>query len=856
MLEFSSNKFKRGSFLVYIQGVEVPALSVTVSYGVWRIPEASITLPADKELFRLGREDRLQVAIFYLDEHHGDMPEFRLLFDGEITGWVYQNSEGSNAMSFRAVGHTAILTQLFPMYMTGLDSIVKAATTPAQGQLSITSFANTFFSNLFYYGLNIGKDAKRIKRPYDFIVNLFQALFDANLSKNFGSTVANYFFGRWDRMTNFHNRWAPCPYLELEDLDDSEGIFPILKAVQSVEALKSLVSQGNRVGEDGSFWDYISMIFNRVYYEICMLPTAPIATVSLKTGQILGPPVFLTEGYIEESKEAVDALSLQLTSGTSPIAAELAQDINKGFAKQVKELKKKIEEGRGKGPAYPEKPVRILEHITKPQLIFCVPPSCNVIFPSMIQSYQYEENYATQPTRMFIHDTTTLDLIQGVKDPLIAKQAIFANTVAYPKAAQDAVDIKSINAAASVHNFIDFPEEYYKGPVALRRATPQWFYALSNAYNKSLQKSESFVPSISQQILYRLYVAYEFYRERASRKSGAVQTVFNPYIVPGFPGVVFDSDAVGLHNIMYVMNVTHVLTTNSATTSINYSYAQTLNEMLSQLMRDKLDIGENSLSTLSSIKDFIQNRIDTHLAHLDIKSEDELLNKAASLKESSDDEDSKLIKETEKLIKLKSNIGADLSDINYAPAYPIKDIRNRFQVQDKAEEAYARLFFRDQVDANKSAAFDWREAVALQTEQGEVEDIYFEKASAESVEEVDTNLIRPTGEEPAFVLKDKYKIFSESFDDAMRFVSRPVCTLEEYIDFHGDRGIREGKITTAATRLNKGAVYYARILEYRDGPGEMPITTAESGADSRDNWVERLLRYRNKILFGIGPHST
>ena len=53
---------------VYINGIEVPAKSVSLRYGVWQIPEMQIDMVADPVITRLGAEDRVQVAVFYLDD--------------------------------------------------------------------------------------------------------------------------------------------------------------------------------------------------------------------------------------------------------------------------------------------------------------------------------------------------------------------------------------------------------------------------------------------------------------------------------------------------------------------------------------------------------------------------------------------------------------------------------------------------------------------------------------------------------------------------------------------------------------------------------------------------------------------
>ena len=88
--EFTGARAHEGSFVVYFNGIEIPVQSVQVNLGVWQIPTASIAVAPDVEMQRLGAEDRVHVVVFYLDdiqtEIEGKNPEFRLLFEGEITG--------------------------------------------------------------------------------------------------------------------------------------------------------------------------------------------------------------------------------------------------------------------------------------------------------------------------------------------------------------------------------------------------------------------------------------------------------------------------------------------------------------------------------------------------------------------------------------------------------------------------------------------------------------------------------------------------------------------------------------------------------------------------------------------------
>src|SRR3990167_2190441 len=80
------------AWIVYFNGIEIPASSVSIGYGVWQIPECEVTLIPDVAMHRFGAEDRVSVQVFYCDYfYRPEKPEFCLMFEGEITAWSYVN---------------------------------------------------------------------------------------------------------------------------------------------------------------------------------------------------------------------------------------------------------------------------------------------------------------------------------------------------------------------------------------------------------------------------------------------------------------------------------------------------------------------------------------------------------------------------------------------------------------------------------------------------------------------------------------------------------------------------------------------------------------------------------------------
>ena len=248
---FSSSTPQRGSYIVYIAGVEVPTLSVSVSSGVWQIPVISIELAPDRELIRLGAHDRLPVAVFYLDNAYtsskGAAPDFRLLAEGEIVGWQYKNTATGRSMVFTAMDYMSGMLQLFPYFMASYQQLIDGIVQPPGPYAPGVFSAYTFPASLFYVGLT--NTDGFIKRPFDFVENILKSLCGVAQYPQFHSSVAVNFFSRWIRKNNFLNRFIPCPILENDLTQYPNGVFPLLLSLQSDQAIQQFLPAMSKNGE-------------------------------------------------------------------------------------------------------------------------------------------------------------------------------------------------------------------------------------------------------------------------------------------------------------------------------------------------------------------------------------------------------------------------------------------------------------------------------------------------------------------------------------------------------------------------------------------------------------------------------
>lgn len=431
------------SYLVYIGGMEIPSLGYDVSYGVWEIPQATIRLVPDPILHRLGAEDRIPVQCFYLDQWQHSPPQYCLAFDGEIVAWGTQKTGTTRALTFTCVDYMAILTQTFFFLMSTFDDFAVGTSGAGIGvsaaSVQTPGFGALYPYSLFAQGLADTGDTRSdnlIERPIDYAYNIVRALIKFTQPNR--SVPAANFFAPWTQKTNFHRRWVAAPYFDADPQDPRDpGLFPILKAVQDTNAISAIARQAAQAA-NGSLWSMLQEVLRTVLCELSMLPTPAAVKSDYRTLLPQGKPT----GYSE---------------GTEPVF--------------------------------------LTQYFVKPQSYYSLPPVCNVFFPSQIESSAYQENYAAQPTRAYYNEATITNILSnnagntGTGAQAAATLMQDAMTTGYPEEVDIAVRDARDAALQNGKNMLVYPEEYFKGPVILRKQLPRWFAFLIDSSRGTLSQS-------------------------------------------------------------------------------------------------------------------------------------------------------------------------------------------------------------------------------------------------------------------------------------------------------------------------------------------------------------------------------
>jgi hypothetical protein len=466
---YTTNVPHTAAWLVYLNGVEVPTNAVSVQYGVWQIPTAQVTLPPHVMLQRLGYEDRIMVTIFYLDEfYEPTRPKFCLMGEFELVEWNYTSSGTGRAIQLSCRSPLQIWEQLRFYYMSSFDDIVVGNTSVAQTSGDQIIAPQVLYPySLFKFGLvpttpdieaqkaqgtttPATQDFEFIKTPSDFIWNLFRGIIgkiseDDIVSKPAGTVPKSScavpgrnFFARWVIKNEFHRRWMGLAGIDDAVVNGVKGSFPLLDAVTNETVIKAIQQQlGVSSGSSGSAWEILQKVLGLMLMEIGTTPAPPIGHVDL------GSRTY-TAAFTEKSKRG----------------------------------------GEGEYST-------IFTHYIKPQCFFALPPVCNVIFPSMITSYSFSENYLAQPTRIYLGESFLTEILTSNATADISALARNQLTTGYPKVVNDWVKAYILDPKHNTKNFLIYPEEFFKGPVTKHVGAPPWAYLLDQYYSSLMAAQKS-----------------------------------------------------------------------------------------------------------------------------------------------------------------------------------------------------------------------------------------------------------------------------------------------------------------------------------------------------------------------------
>ena len=325
-------------------------------------------------------------------------------------------------------------------------------------------------------------------------------------------------------------------------------------------------------------------------------------------------------------------------------------------------------------------------------------------------------------------------------------------------------------------------------------------------------------------------------------------------MVVGFSSVLFDSHDSNCHMVGHVSSVTHTLSQGSAITTVMLSNTRRLHDMLVGIANQGTQSIMHPLEPLTEVREVLQNSEVANyyfgeLFYQDSIEFQQLKDNTEALK--------KVAKTRLEVLKVRQ----DIQELEDSEEY---DPNKEEELEKKLKELEQELQNNQGEVARANHILNWPKYVSLK----DIEDkdnlealsklIGSDRPPLSNTQKIDVynRLLR------GFLIRspELAKVF-ENLSLAMELVRRPICTLEEYIDFYKaapdfinpDSSVSggRGRGTRAGVQYldyeTKAARHYKIIREFVSGPGVEPgakVDLTKPGEEENTPQTNLELRYR------------
>jgi len=231
---------------------------------------------------------------------------------------------------------------------------------------------------------------------------------------------------------------------------------------------------------------------------------------------------------------------------------------------------------------YPKE--RLYTTLFVPDIFFCPPPKCNILFPEQYERLIRSRNFLNEVSRLMITVPTDMLAAGDADTELLGKQFYFAPDV------KDVKGKKFPTEARRAHTVV-LPHEVLGGPIPvlqmfsdIREYDPALDWSggsILSAIEKEQGKAVKEERGCKDPIPYLQHVAdWLFIISRYQTRQGMIPLKFNPYVVPGMPALIVDKYMLGKDDsvpeqVMCVpMAVVHAVSQSSAITQVSVAYVR------------------------------------------------------------------------------------------------------------------------------------------------------------------------------------------------------------------------------------------------------------------------------------------
>ena len=588
---------------------------------------AEVTMPAYSELMYLGDMDRVPVHVF-VRETMVESPNFILMFEGYITDTSYANNAIQRAVMVTAVSILDILEDVRIKFLTQLEHFAEPM---LKGESDLAMIANGSMLNfplyLLMYGL-VDVEGKNkgdpCNFPTDYLENVYAFIQKAQpaekqeeqegapLGSLHASALTTY-YGKYARDIALLNRFERLPYFDKPGSDgkyawesgevtadgpDKQGatIFPMMYGMRQNEAVGLLAQSISNIPRQMTAAALLSFLINQMEYEYLFITN----------------PAYHSPPKPKKPETPEEAQTLKNAEKGEPAQVQ-------GQAQEDDKKKK-------------EKKDRLVCSCLKPLLNDSLPPGCNVAYRSMVTSVSATIRHKGVPTRIRVYDPydALARLTQGTEASGLAK---FGLLTYYPSARFEKFDQENtIPPYLNPLNSELLEVEQFTGPWVRELEAPPWFFYLKGQQAQEKKDGEFSAPEqnsgaghlpgqpemtlngnpvSSAQVFKERFLRRQLLNSKYFLRQLEFAEIFDPYITPGFPGVVFDSGDSGFAYAGHVLSVTHSISPQDVSTRVGMNFVRPLAEaaqieipnplvMVQQLTHDVKKLSEVYAAILGS----------------------------------------------------------------------------------------------------------------------------------------------------------------------------------------------------------------------------------------------------------------
>lgn len=592
-------------FKLYIEGVQIPFMSINVQSSLGQLPRMNIQVPSQSGLMEICRYYEPKVHLFFKDPVTG---EDAVLFTGTIVSTSYYKSTqspGQKMISFRCEHKYAKMDMITMDYSGISQDTNQSITDPNPNGAAVKT---NMFNSLQSIGMALtGVDVNKVGGSEEISIANVKAG-----GKAFNS-IPQYLDDIKYRLTGFPgvvlNLWNQLKEQVYRNPEMFEGMtrMYIPMAEEGLQFFK-------RMG--GHF--LVEELLSNAKSEPCTKDST--GENVLETDPRLIPPA-----YQSLMRSAIQSdISTQQIYASGQFSGEFTS-----FLKILQELMYSIEYDMifMASPAeVPKDPRAVsagvdtyaMDVIVKPQMPHYYSPACNIVLPYMLDTLTVNQDEQSVPTRITaVNDNVPQSSGQfgtHYRAPQSVREAVargvaeiggdsnhYASLLATMAAAQYKVG-KYEQGRGIKHQKIQLPRWLAILAESMSAATPNaseevpasdstagqevdkfrraWQYR--NDPEEKMRQLNPWDPSSEVNGYHRLLFSaadYKFTTEAAQARTGTVTMIFNPYLVAGYPMDIIDPTPTEPSFHAFCVDVNHSITARSISTQASFVSAMSYQEL-------------------------------------------------------------------------------------------------------------------------------------------------------------------------------------------------------------------------------------------------------------------------------------